>query len=80
MDELQNTIIPEWQGLGLLSEVVITQSNLNDSTQIQQMRQLVDQGVDARRVSRLLGAIGNGGHGELEAERRERPRTSRPGG
>jgi len=47
MDELQNTIIPEWQSLGLLSEVVITQSNLNDATQIQQMRQLVDQGVDA---------------------------------
>lgn len=47
MDELQNTIIPEWQSLGLLSEVVITQSNLNDSQQIQQMRQLVDQGVDA---------------------------------
>jgi ribose transport system substrate-binding protein len=47
MDELQNSIIPEWQGLGLLSEVVITQSNLNDSQQIQQMRQLVDQGVDA---------------------------------
>ncbi|MCU0906222.1 MAG: ABC transporter substrate-binding protein [Rhodobacteraceae bacterium] len=47
MDELQNTIIPEWQALGLLSEVVITQSNLNDATQIQQMRQLVDQGVDA---------------------------------
>ncbi len=47
MDELQNSIIPEWQSLGLLSEVVITQSNLNDSTQIQQMRQLVDQGVDA---------------------------------
>lgn len=47
MDELQNSIIPEWQSLGLLSEVVITQSNLNDSTQIQQMRQLVDSGVDA---------------------------------
>ncbi|WP_208984354.1 ABC transporter substrate-binding protein [Stappia sp. TSB10GB4] len=47
MDELQNTIIPEWQSLGLVSEVVVTQSNLNDATQIQQMRQLVDQGVDA---------------------------------
>ena len=47
MEELQNKIIPEWKALGLLSEVVITQSNLNDSTQIQQMRQLVDQGVDA---------------------------------
>lgn len=47
MNELQNVIIPEWKKLGLLSEVVVTQSNLNDSTQIQQMRQLVDQGVDA---------------------------------
>lgn len=47
MKELENVIIPEWKGLGLLSEVVVTQSNLNDSTQIQQMRQLVDQGVDA---------------------------------
>ena len=47
MDRLQNTIIPKWKELGLISDVVITQSNLNDSTQIQQMRQLVDQGVDA---------------------------------
>lgn len=47
MGELQNTIIPAWKKAGLLDEVIITQSNLNDSTQIQQMRQLVDQGVDA---------------------------------
>lgn len=47
MDELQNIIVPEWKELGLLSEVIVTQSNLNDSTQIQQIRQLVDQGVDA---------------------------------
>lgn len=47
MDELQNNIIPEWQELGLLSELVITQSNLNDAVQIQQMRQLIDQDVDA---------------------------------
>ncbi len=47
MDRLQNEIIPKWQELGLISEVIVTQSNLNDSTQIQQMRQLVDQGVDA---------------------------------
>ena len=47
MDRLQNEIIPKWQALGLIDEVIITQSNLNDSTQIQQMRQLVDQGVDA---------------------------------
>ncbi len=47
MKRLQNEIIPKWKELGLISEVVITQSNLNDSVQIQQMRQLVDQGVDA---------------------------------
>jgi len=47
MDRLQNTIIPKWKKLGLISDVIITQSNLNDATQIQQMRQLVDQGVDA---------------------------------
>ncbi len=47
MDPLQNEIIPKWKELGLIDEVIVTQSNLNDSTQIQQMRQLVDQGVDA---------------------------------
>jgi ribose transport system substrate-binding protein len=47
MEALQNDIIPKWKDLGLISDVVITQSNLNDSTQIQQIRQLVDQGVDA---------------------------------
>ncbi len=47
MDRLQNVIIPKWTELGLISEVVITQSNLSDATQIQQMRQLIDSGVDA---------------------------------
>jgi ribose transport system substrate-binding protein len=47
MERLQNEIIPKWKKLGLIDEVIITQSNLNDATQIQQMRQLVDQGVDA---------------------------------
>lgn len=47
MKELQDKIVPEWKELGLLKELVVTQSNLNDATQIQQMRQLVDQGVDA---------------------------------
>lgn len=47
MDRLQNHIIPKWKELGLLDEVIITQSNLDDSVQIQQMRQLIDQGVDA---------------------------------
>ena len=47
MDRLQNEIIPKWKDLGMIDEVIITQSNLNDATQIQQIRQLVDQGVDA---------------------------------
>jgi ribose transport system substrate-binding protein len=47
MSRLQNVIIPKWKKLGLVKDVIITQSNLNDSTQIQQMRQLVDRGVDA---------------------------------
>jgi ribose transport system substrate-binding protein len=47
MDRLEKDIIPKWKKLGLIDEVIITQSNLNDATQIQQMRQLVDQGVDA---------------------------------
>jgi ribose transport system substrate-binding protein len=47
MKRLQEEIIPKWKELGLIDEVIITQSNLNDSVQIQQMRQLVDQGVDA---------------------------------
>jgi ribose transport system substrate-binding protein len=47
MNRLQNDLIPKWKGLGMVDEVVITQSNLSDPTQIQQIRQLVDQGVDA---------------------------------
>jgi ribose transport system substrate-binding protein len=47
MDRLQNELIPKWQKLGLLKDVIVTQSNLNDATQIQQIRQLVDQGADA---------------------------------
>ena len=47
MDRLQNELIPKWKKLGLIKDVIITQSNLKDATQIQQMRQLIDQGVDA---------------------------------
>ncbi|MBX6321055.1 MAG: ABC transporter substrate-binding protein [Rhodospirillaceae bacterium] len=47
MDRLQTVIIPKWKKLGLLKDVIITQSNLKDAVQIQQIRQLVDQGVDA---------------------------------
>ncbi len=47
MKRLTEVIIPKWKKLGLVKDVIITQSNLNDATQIQQMRQLVDQGADA---------------------------------
>ncbi len=47
MDRLQDVLVPKWKELGLVSELIVTQSNLNDATQIQQIRQLVDQGVDA---------------------------------
>ena len=47
MGRLMNEIMPKWQELGLLNDIVVTQSNLKDSLQIQQIRQLVDQGVDA---------------------------------
>jgi len=47
MDRLLKTIVPQYQKAGLVKDVVVTQSDLKDSVQIQQMRQLVDQGVDA---------------------------------
>jgi ribose transport system substrate-binding protein len=47
MARLLGEVVPKWQKLGLIKEIIITQSNLKDALQIQQMRQLVDQGVDA---------------------------------
>jgi ribose transport system substrate-binding protein len=47
MDRLEKEILPKWKALGLVKDVIVTQSNLKDSVQIQQIRQLVDQGVDA---------------------------------
>ena len=47
MQRLLGELGPKWQKLGLLKDILVTQSNLKDSLQIQQIRQLVDQGVDA---------------------------------
>ena len=47
MERLMDEVVPKWKKLGLIKEVIVTQSNLKDAVQIQQMRQLVDQGVDA---------------------------------
>ena len=48
MERLMEVVFPKWKALGLVDEIVITQSNLDDSLQIQQMRQMIDGGkVDA---------------------------------
>ncbi|GGO76355.1 hypothetical protein GCM10011348_03360 [Marinobacterium nitratireducens] len=47
LNEIMNVLLPEAKEAGLVSEVVVTQSDLKDAVQIQQMRQMVDDGVDA---------------------------------
>ncbi|MGA2530549.1 MAG: substrate-binding domain-containing protein [Acidimicrobiales bacterium] len=47
LDRLNSYLIGAYKDAGLISEVVTLQSNLVISTQIQQIRQLVDQGCDA---------------------------------
>lgn len=44
---LQKTLLPEYKKAGLVKDVITTESNLVISKQIQQIRQLVDQGCDA---------------------------------
>ena len=44
---LADTLIPQAVEAGLVKEVITLQSDLKDAVQIQQIRQLVDQGVDA---------------------------------
>lgn len=47
MDRLMKDLLPKYQEAGLVKDVIVTQSDLDDATQIQQIRQLADQGVDA---------------------------------
>tara|TARA_B100000989_G_scaffold60361_1_gene41424 strand:- start:5306 stop:6463 length:1158 start_codon:yes stop_codon:yes gene_type:complete len=47
LDRLMNHLLPKYQDAGIVSDIIVTQSDLNDATQIQQMRQLIDQEVDA---------------------------------
>lgn len=47
MKRIMEELLPQYKAAGIVSDVVVTQSDLKDSVQIQQMRQLVDQGVDA---------------------------------
>lgn len=46
LDEFENTIVPKFEKAGLLKEFLVTQSNLNDTTQIEQAHQLIDQGAE----------------------------------
>ncbi|PDT27011.1 sugar ABC transporter substrate-binding protein [Rhizobium sp. L9] len=47
LDAVMNDLLPRSKKAGLVSDVVVTQSDLKDAVQIQQMRQMVDDGVDA---------------------------------
>lgn len=47
MNRIMKDLLPKYQQAGIVKDVVVTQSNLVDATQIQQIRQLADQGVDA---------------------------------
>lgn len=44
---LQEVLLPKYKTAGLVKDVITTESNLDLSKQIQQIRQLVDQGCDA---------------------------------
>ena len=47
LSRMLDVLLPIYREAGLVENVVVTQSDLDDSRQIQQIRQLVDQGVDA---------------------------------
>ncbi|ANL37215.1 MULTISPECIES: ABC transporter substrate-binding protein [Rhizobium] len=47
LDEFTNVLLPKYKEAGLVSDLIVTQSDLKDAVQIQQMRQMVDDGVDA---------------------------------
>ena len=47
LNEMTNVLLPKYKEAGLVSDLVVTQSDLKDAVQIQQMRQMVDDGVDA---------------------------------
>lgn len=47
MKRIMEVLLPQYRAAGIVKDVIVTQSDLKDSVQIQQMRQLVDHGVDA---------------------------------
>ena len=55
MERLYGDYLPKMKEAGILNDIVVTQSNLKDAVQIQQMRQLVDQ------ASRMVEAVSQRG-------------------
>lgn len=47
MNRLMKTLIPEYKKAGLIKKVIVEQSNLDNELQIQQIKQMVNEGVDA---------------------------------
>jgi ribose transport system substrate-binding protein len=47
LDEIVNRLAPAAKKAGLVSDLVVTQADFKDAVQIQQMRQMVDDGVNA---------------------------------
>lgn len=47
ISRLFQKLLPEYKKAGLVSKVIVDQSNLNNELQIQQIKQMVNQGVDA---------------------------------
>jgi ribose transport system substrate-binding protein len=46
LTEFQKVLLSKYQEAGLIKKRIVTQSNLKDSVQIQQVHQLIDQGAD----------------------------------
>lgn len=47
LDQITGQLLDSYQQAGLVDDVIVMQSNLDDTVQGQQIRQMVDQGVDA---------------------------------
>ncbi len=47
MSRLMDTLLPEYKKAGLVKKVIVEQSNLNNELQIEQIKQMVNDGVNA---------------------------------
>jgi ribose transport system substrate-binding protein len=60
---LQEVLLPKYKAAGLVKDVITTEANLDIAKQIQQIRQLVDQGCDAIIT---IGAAPTGLNGAIQ--------------